>query len=43
MIGHLECRDGILLLKSNNIRLLGGNAEQLMEDCTQLKILRQIL
>jgi len=42
LIGPIVCFDGTLLLKSNNIQLLGGNCEQLVEN-TQQKILSTIL
>ncbi|XP_066926996.1 recQ-mediated genome instability protein 1-like [Clytia hemisphaerica] len=41
--GPIQCRNSMLLLKSENIQLLGGNVESLMETKSQIDLLSGIL
>ncbi|XP_057307565.1 recQ-mediated genome instability protein 1-like [Hydractinia symbiolongicarpus] len=43
LTGLLTIRDGMFLLKAENIKLLGGNSEQLLTSHSQSKILKDIL
>eukprot|EP00794_Sanderia_malayensis_P016692 gene16692-18386_t len=43
LIGPVGVEDGILLLTPKNVSVLGGNCEELVNECTQGNILRSIL
>ncbi|KAG8455296.1 hypothetical protein GDO86_001478 [Hymenochirus boettgeri] len=41
--GRISCRLGVLLLKSENVKVLGGEVEALTEEYTQSKVLSRLI
>ncbi|XP_043541759.1 recQ-mediated genome instability protein 1 [Chiloscyllium plagiosum] len=43
LLGNIACRLGVLLLKPENIRMLGGEVESLMEENSQDRLLARLI
>ena len=41
--GPVICIDGLLFLTANNFLILGGSCDDLLKNCNQMKIFKNIL